>query len=331
MTIEQIRSQRFQKIKELKKRQEKREADGLYRPDAVEGEDYIVCPITEVRFTKIRKPHITKTLAMTEEEYYELCPEMKGKVAANLSKKISSGLKEMAYDENNQPILDDNGKHLTKHEYSHMKSMKTLNEVDPKTGKRRYDMLGEKTRSTHLSKKDEYGRNGYQRIASKAIINGNKTKSEKYGHESWSLPFQRYERMIEFLLKYVKPFISKGVTLSKVTDKGDGYQIDHKYSIVSGWNNKISPFCIGHVENLDLILKSENLAKNNSNSIELDELLDKTNYTIEQAQEEFKRICDLLEEDHNNGVNHSSLYVLERLGMLDKMKPFYKIKELSEG
>ncbi|ASV44240.1 hypothetical protein PBI_SCTP2_225 [Salicola phage SCTP-2] len=325
--ITQIRQAQSQKLKELDRRQRKREADGLYHPDSQEDIDYIICPIAQVRFTKIRKPHIEKTLGITQEEYYELCPEMKGKVAECLSKKISGGLKEMAYDDQGNPVLDENGNHMSKYDVSHKKKMETLNEVDPETGKRRYDMLGEKTRNTHLSKKDEYGRNGYQQIASESIVKGNQTKAEKYGHQSWTLPFQRYERIIEFLLKYVKDYVAKGEKLSKMTDEDDGYQIDHMFSIVNGWNESISPICVGDVNNLQLLTKSENNKKNNSSSITKNELLTMTGYTEQESSTEFNIIFDIINEDHKNNIGHSSMKVLERAGLLEKMKPFYKFRE----
>lgn len=178
--VNTVRAQRAEKIKKLKQRQEKREADGLYHADAQEGHDYIVCPIAEVRFTKIKKGHITGTLGMTEEEYYALFPDLKGKVAQRLKDRISQGQKtKLAYYDDGSPVLDEQGNHITADQWGRQKARDTLNEIDPETGKRRYDMLGEKTRDTHMSKVDEYGLNGYQRIAETACIKGNKTKAKK--------------------------------------------------------------------------------------------------------------------------------------------------------
>ena len=277
-TIKQIQTRQAQKIKELKRRQEKREKDGLYHSSSVEGEDYIICPIANVRFTKIKKNHITSTLGITEDEYYEMFPELKGKVADRLKKRISQGLKtKLAYYEDGSPVLDDNGTHITGGKWGRMKSSKILNSIDPETGKRRYDMLGEKTRNSHLKNVDENGLNGYQRIAKDAIHKGNATKLKNgVMSRTWTYPFERYERMVEYLLKYVKPALTNNgkISLSKVTDVDDGLQIDHKYSIVQGWNDKISPFVIGSVFNLDLIKKSENQTKMYSVS---------SLYTIEQT------------------------------------------------
>lgn len=329
-TIKEIQIRQELKIRRLKSRQEAREKDGLYNPNSIEGEDYIVCPITNTRFTKIKKGHITGTLGITEDEYYELFPELKGVVANRLKKRISEGQKtKLAYHDDGSPVLDENGNHITGDQWGRMKAHKTLNDIDPETGKRRYDMLGEKTKNSHMSKVDGNGLNGYQRIAKEAIHKGNKTKLERgVMSRTWTYPFERYERMVEYLLKYVKPALTKNgqIPLCKVTDDEDGWQIDHKYSIVQAWNDRISPFVIGSVFNLDLIKKSENQTKLNSCSIELDELLKLTGYTLDEANKEFEILYNIFKVDHENNTPVSSLLTIENANLYHRLKPYIDMK-----
>lgn len=329
-TIKDIQSRQAVKIKRLKQRQQNREKDGLYAETSVEGKDYIVCPIAEVRFTKIKKNHITSTLGMTEDEYYELFPHLKGLVVQRLKDNISKGQKtKLAYHNDGTPVLDKDGNHMTGDRWGRIKTRKTMNSADPITGKRKYDMLGEKTRATHLSKVDENGTNGYQRIAKDAIRKGNQTKLERgVMSRTWSLPFERYERMVEYLLKYVKPALTNNgeIVLSRVTDNDDGWQIDHKYSIVQGWNKRISPFVIGSMYNLDLIKKSENQEKLTSCSIELDELLELSGYTEQEAVIEFEILLKEFEDDHKNGTPVSSLQTISDTELYHRLKPFIDIK-----
>jgi len=329
-TIKEIQVRQEEKIHKLKIRQESREKHGLYHHDSIEGEDYIVCPITNVRFTKIKKGHITGTLGMTEEEYYALFPELKGAVANRLKKRISEGQKsKMAFHDDGSPVLDDNGKHLTGDQWGRLKARKKLNEIDPETGMRGYDKLGEKTKNSHLSKIDENGLNGYQRIAKDAIHKGNKTKLENGSMtRNWTYPFERYERMVEYLLKYIKPALTNNgeIKLSRVTDDEDGWQIDHKYSIAQSWKDKVSPFVVGSIYNLDLIKKSENKEKLYSCSIELDDLLELSGYTREESEKEFEILYDLFKKDHNNNMPVSSLQTIEHAQLYHRLKPFIDIK-----
>ena len=50
------------------------------------------------------------------------------------------------------------------------------------------------------------------------------------------------------------------------------YQLDHKYSIIEGFKNKIDPKIIGHISNLEMLSWEENLRKQGECSITLKEL-----------------------------------------------------------
>lgn len=319
--INQIRQAQSHKLKELDRRQQKREANGLYHPDSKEDVDYIMCPIAQVRFTKIRKPHIENTLGITQEEYYELCPEMKGKTAERLSQQISGGLKEMAYDDQGNPVLDENGKHMSKYDVSHKKKMETLNEVDPETGMRRYDMLGDKTRKTHLNNKDEYGRNGYQQIASESIIKGNQTKAEKYGHRTGYevSEFDRYSNIIDYFTYKCDRFLyTNGEDIQTRKSGGENAkQVDHLFTVKDGFNNKISPICISMPQNTQIISAKANEDKNDASTITKEDLFHRTGYTQTQSDMEYdlfiEIIYDHMEKGYHNTASQIIVSVLEEL------------------
>jgi hypothetical protein len=51
------------------------------------------------------------------------------------------------------------------------------------------------------------------------------------------------------------------------------YHLDHKYSVIAGFRNGVSPEVIGHIVNLQYIPMKENLAKRDKCSLTLDELM----------------------------------------------------------
>lgn len=138
-----------------------------------------------------------------------------------------------------------------------------------------------------------------------------------------SLPFLRYERMIEYFLKNLKPIVTDDgkIRLSKVTDKDcDGPQCDHKYSISKGWSHKVSPLLLADPRNVELLPKSENREKASNCSITLDELYTLTGYSKEQSEAEFETILKILEEDHENKEVHVTTHVLRRVGLMTECK-----------
>ena len=58
------------------------------------------------------------------------------------------------------------------------------------------------------------------------------------------------------------------------TKKEKTLEMDHMFSIKSGFINEISPTTVGHIENLKLIDKNENSKKKDNNSIDLEDLLE---------------------------------------------------------
>ena len=58
-----------------------------------------------------------------------------------------------------------------------------------------------------------------------------------------------------------------------VSGVNGNYHLDHKYSILEGYKNKISPEIIGNIKNLEFIPWEENIKKRTKNSITINELI----------------------------------------------------------
>lgn len=56
--------------------------------------------------------------------------------------------------------------------------------------------------------------------------------------------------------------------------RGKGFELDHRYSITAGFNNKISPGIIGHWTNLEILVDVENNSKWIRCSVKLEELIE---------------------------------------------------------
>lgn len=65
--------------------------------------------------------------------------------------------------------------------------------------------------------------------------------------------------------------------LDKDSLRGNGYHLDHRFSIIQGFINKIPPEIISSVYNLEIITKKDNLSKNSDCSITKEYLLEKYN------------------------------------------------------
>ncbi len=124
----------------------------LYNDNLKEGYDYVVCPVSKARMSMIKSSYIERILGMSVEEYDRRYPEVK-KVSQKRKVNISAGLQQT------DPIT---GK--TKYELSQEKAKAKLSAVDS-NGISGYKKKGQKTKSTHMDRVDDTGRNGYQRQA----------------------------------------------------------------------------------------------------------------------------------------------------------------------
>lgn len=135
------------KIEKFVRRNRKRNAH-LYLSGLQEGYDFVVCPVSKERLSMIKNNYIVKILGMKIENY----PNVQ-RICNKRKENIKTGLKEI-----------DPSSGLTKYEVGQIKARKVLSQCDS-NGVRGYDRKGQKTRATHMSKIDEFGRNGYKRQA----------------------------------------------------------------------------------------------------------------------------------------------------------------------
>ncbi len=288
------------KIEQFKKRNQKRNAH-LYSPEMIEGIDYILCPVSRERLSMIKRSYVERVLCMNMQDYDNLYPTLQ-KVAKRRSENIKIGLKEV-----------DLATGLTKYELSQTKARAILSQVDS-TGKSGYKKKGEKTRATHMKNVDALGRNGYSQLASKAIIKGNATKA-KQGLILSPIDrteFYRYKAIVMYLTTKLKPIITEGFVTGLAGEKG-AFHIDHKYSIMHGYVNKVSPLVIGSIQNLKMIPWEENLSKHTKSSIEKDRLLRDVNYSNDQSEFEFFKVMEFITDDIKNKVPVSGIRILEKL------------------
>lgn len=287
------------KIKEFIKRNRYRNSH-LYNSELKEGIDYIVCPVSNERLSMIKKSYIERVLEMTVEDYDNLYPGIRG-VSNARKQNIKKGLKQI-----------DPATGKTKYQMSQEKAKKTLSRID-ESGLSGYKQKGLKTRSTHLSNIDEFGRNGYSQLASKAIIKGNLTKAEKglILDPSFRDEFYRYKSIALYLTEKVRHQITKGYKTGLAGVPG-AYHIDHIYSIMNGYKNQISPLVIGNPSNLQMIPWKENLSKHSKSLITIEELLSKIDYTIEQSQKEFNYFINEIKKDIQHSSPVSGATLLER-------------------
>lgn len=291
-------------------KQRKKRCPELFDGSLKENYDYLVCPITGIHYTK-HSARYCKIIGISKDRLLELIPDYQW-TAPVVIDKTKEKFNEI-----------DPETRLTVHQKAHKKAMETLNSIDPETGKRRYDMLGEKTKESHLKKVDENGMNGYQRIAKNAIHTGNKTKAEKYKNRKSSEISERdrYENIIDyFTYKCDTSLYTKGVEIKTRRDGGEACnQIDHMFSIVQGFNNKISPIAIAMPENTRIIACKLNESKNDKSCISKKELFKLTNYSEDQSDIEFWLFEELTKKYIKENKFNSALdYLIDILNYLNK-------------
>lgn len=287
------------KLEIFKARNQKRNYH-LYSSFAVEGVDFIVCPASQERLSMIKRNYITNVLDMSVEEYDHLYPGIRG-VSLKRKENIKKGLSEI-----------DQGTGLSKYMISQKKARRTLSALD-ENGINGYKKKGQKSKATHLAKIDDLGRNGYSQIAVKAIIKGNRTKEIK----GLILPtesrkeFYRYKSVVLYLTQKNKNKIVEGYKTGLAGTEG-AYHVDHNYSIKDGFQNKVSPLVIGHIENLRMIPWRENISKHSSSDISINDLYKKVGYSHDRSRKEFDQIVDFILQDIGNNVPTTGGYILER-------------------
>jgi hypothetical protein len=126
--------------------------------------------------------------------------------------------------------------------------------------------------------KDRYGVDNSANVNPEIRVNkGIKTKIER----GWIIPdeflsdYQIYrkkvKRLTETTYKTYKNIINPN-NLERVTNGKNGYQLDHKYSIIEGFLNNVEPEIISHHRNLQMIEWSSNRTKSKRCDIDLEQL-----------------------------------------------------------
>jgi hypothetical protein len=286
------------KLVEFKRRNRKRNKH-LYNTDAVKNFDYVECPESGERLSMIKVSYITNILGMSEIEYNLKYPEIK-RICDKRTENIRKGLR-----------IIDVVTGLSKHELSVEKSKKSL--MLEENGVSGYKLRGEKTKNTHMLSVDVNGRNGYSRIAVKAIIKGNNTKAIKGLIVSPELrdEYYRYKTIVLHLTEKHRKTVTAGYKTG-LAGTEDAWQMDHIMSIMDGYNNKISPYVIAHIRNLRMLPWKENLQKHARSHICISDLLFETGYDNARSLKEFDDLMQLIKEDIECAMPPTGAHILGR-------------------
>jgi hypothetical protein len=249
----------------------------------------------------IKKNYIVNVLNMSAEDYDLKYPNTQ-KICNKRYENIKLGVNRI-----------DDATGLTRYEFGQQKARKKLKKIDPITGLSGYDQKGQATRAAHMSKIDEYGRNGYSRIATKAIIKGNRTKADKglITNLVQRNAFRRYKSIVTYVTNRHRKELTAGYVTGLAGNK-DVWHLDHRISIFFGFINKISPFVIGHKDNLQMLPWEKNISKHSKCDLELETLLVNINYTLIDSVSEYNAIIDLINLDISNNIPTNAAYLLER-------------------
>lgn len=269
----------------------------LYANNKVEGIDYLICPITQLRKTSIRTNYTENILGMTMEQYLDIVGEDFELICSGHKNVLSKSLKEL-----------DEETGLTKHQLSVKKAQEKLNKVDIETGKTGHNLRTAKTVQTHKDKIDENGLNGFQRIGAKATVKGNTTKRIKgiITSEENKPAFAHYKNLVHWLTKQNNAHLD--LSKSGLAGTEGATHIDHIYSVFNGFNDSVSPFLIGHSANLRTLPWKDNVVKNTKNDITLDELFEKSGYTRDKNTQEFLIIMELINNTTNAELSAGLLF-----------------------
>jgi len=269
----------------------------LWAIGLVEGYDYVVCPISKQRLSMIKNNYIVNILEMDLTAYpitQRICNKRKDNIKLGLQ------------------IIDVNTG-LTKYEVGQQKARAVLGQLDC-TGVSGYAKKGQKTRATHMANIDVLGRNGYSQLASKAIVVGNSTKAKNglITDPTIRPEFYRYKAVITYLTEKHRRSLTHGY-VTGLAGKEGAHHIDHQYSILAGYKNKISPLVIGHLQNLKMIPWRDNVSKHTKCNVTMEQLLVNAGYSIEQSNAEFELVISLIQQDLADGIPVSGIRILEKI------------------
>jgi len=186
---------------------------------------------------------------------------------------------------------------LTAYETSQVAAQQTLSKLDA-DGISGYSKKGQKTRATHMSNVDEFGRNGYSQLATLAITKGNATKAAKglILDPAQRNEFYRYKSVVTYVTEQHRLAITSGYKTGLAGVEG-AHHIDHIFSIMQGYKNRVSPLLIGSIHNLQMLPWKENISKHSACSITIDLLLTNASYTINKSLYEFDVFAKMINTD----------------------------------
>ena len=84
--------------------------------------------------------------------------------------------------------------------------------------------------------------------------------------------FEQYNREVWKYTNLTLKYNSNKILNVELRGNKHGYDLDHKFSILDGFNNDIDPALIGHWKNLEAIKASDNRTKSGNSSISLEEI-----------------------------------------------------------
>lgn len=251
--------------------------------ESEEGISFVKCPVIGIRMRSMTVPYMKSILKMTKDEFSLKFPNYE--TYCSVSKdRIKEGLQ----------VVGEDGR--TAHRKGIDAAMITKTTVG-EDGLTPNQKIGINSKNTHMSNIDEHGRNGYSQLAAKAIIKGNKTKVEKglITSEECRTDYYKYKQMV---ISLTSDHVAKKTAMYKTgrANDPDAYQLDHRYSIMHGFRDGVSPFLIGSASNLEMIPAIDNIRKYTRSSISLDELMKCENYSIEKSRREFEITMMILNE-----------------------------------
>ena len=303
----------------LSRRYKSLEIEQVYS-SGIEGIDYFICPVFGTKYVKFNSSSLDR-YGVTRERLEVWFPEMVFGSSATHNANISKG---------QQAIDGDTNK--TIHQSAVDRATATRRKVN-KHGKTTNQIIGEKTKLFDKNNIDEYGRDGYQQHADNTH---DQRLIERYGANlKSSTRRERYERIIELITnrcRMVFDHVSQGTIIwgkfTIVNNPPNSKQLDHKYSRHDGYDNSISPLCVAHFNNLDLVDMTANVSKGSTSSITISDLAAMNHMSISAMTNEFELIMNVIDDDLANDRIHNSMNVLIRAGhhIALKMKPYNELR-----
>jgi hypothetical protein len=152
---------------------------------------------------------------------------------------------------------------------------------------------------------DENGLNGYQQLARDSRPKQIATMAKKGERCAVTnkVEWNRYRNFVEWLGINNKAVILGDNKTGKMGTVG-AYQVDHIYSVINGFNNKVSPWVISHINNMQLLPWEQNSKKTHNSGMTLDDLMTKCHYEMDKSSKEFAIFMQIVSDD--NGMSSSS-------------------------